>query len=56
MSKNVCTTRWLEKFTAINEFVELFPFVVDVVVVLDSNIIYKWNDSDDTYIDANILL
>lgn len=47
--KHLCATRWVERYTAINDFIELFPFVV---VALDK--IYGWNDTTAT--DAKILL
>lgn len=47
--KHLCATRWVERYTAVNDFVELFPFVV---VALE-HIISEWNDTTST--DAKML-
>lgn len=47
--KRLCATRWIQRYDAINDFVELFPYVV---VSLEK--ISKWNDLSS--VDANILL
>lgn len=46
--KRLCVTRWVERYTAIHNFVELYPYVVGT---LDK--ISEWKDSIAT--DANIL-
>jgi len=47
--KRLCATRWVQRYDAVNDFVELFPFVVAAL-----EIISKWNDSSVT--DASMLL
>ncbi|KAL4126233.1 hypothetical protein QTP88_010459 [Uroleucon formosanum] len=47
--KRLCATRWIQRYDAINDFVELFPYVV---VSLEK--ISEWNDLSS--VDANILL
>jgi len=47
--KRLCATRWIQRYDAINDFVELFPYVV---VSLEK--ILEWNDLSS--VDANILL
>ncbi|KAL4120004.1 hypothetical protein QTP88_012752 [Uroleucon formosanum] len=47
--KRLCATRWVQRYDAVNDFVELFPFVVAAL-----EIISEWNDSSAT--DASILL
>lgn len=47
--KRLCATRWVQRYDAINDFIELFPCIV---VALDN--ISKWNDRST--IDASILL
>jgi len=47
--KHLCATRWVKRYTAVNDFVELFPFVV---VALE-HIISEWNDTTST--DAKML-
>lgn len=47
--KHICTTRWVERYTAINDFVELFPFVVAALEKIS-----EWTDT--TSADAKILL
>ncbi|XP_060881728.1 52 kDa repressor of the inhibitor of the protein kinase-like [Metopolophium dirhodum] len=47
--KRLCATRWVQRYDAVNDFVELFPCVVAAL-----EIITEWNDSSAT--DAAILL
>ncbi|KAL4119484.1 hypothetical protein QTP88_012291 [Uroleucon formosanum] len=47
--KHLCATRWVERYTAINDFVELFPYVIQTLEK-----ICEWNDTTST--DANILM
>ncbi|KAL4083385.1 hypothetical protein QTP88_028709 [Uroleucon formosanum] len=47
--KHLCATRWVERYTAINDFVELFPYVIQTLEK-----ICEWNDT--TLTDANILM
>ncbi|KAE9538663.1 hypothetical protein AGLY_005762 [Aphis glycines] len=47
--KHLCATRWVERYTAINDFLELFPYVIQTLEK-----IYEWNDTTST--DANILM
>lgn len=47
--KHLCATRWVERYTAINDFVELFPFVVATLEKISD-----WNNTTST--DSNILL
>lgn len=48
--KRLCATRWVQRYDAVNDFVELFPFVVTALQVISS----EWNDISGS--DANILL
>lgn len=47
--KRLCATRWVQRYDAINDFVELFPYVV---ISLEN--ITEWSDSSS--VDANLLL
>lgn len=47
--KHLCATRWVERYTAINDFIELFPYVIQTLEK-----ICEWNDTTST--DANILM
>jgi len=47
--KRLCATRWVERYTAINDFVELFSCVIGALEKIS-----EWKDSTAT--DANILL
>ncbi|KAL4099002.1 hypothetical protein QTP88_023505 [Uroleucon formosanum] len=47
--KHLCATRWVERYTAINDFVELFPYVIQTLEK-----ICEWNDTTST--DDNILM
>jgi len=47
--KRLCATRWVQRYDAVNDFVELFPCVVAAL-----EIITEWNNSSAT--DAAILL
>lgn len=47
--KRLCMTRWVQRYDAINDFIELFPCVTTAL----SNI-SEWNDSSST--DANMML
>jgi len=47
--KRLCMTRWVQRYDAINDFIELFPCVTTAL----SNI-SEWNDSSRT--DANMML
>jgi len=29
--KQLCATRWVERYTAVNDFIELFTYVVDAL-------------------------
>jgi len=46
--KRLCATRWVQRYDAVNDVVELFPFVVAAL-----EIISEWNDSAT---DASIFL
>lgn len=46
--KRLCTTRWIQKYDAVSDFAELFPYVMDA---LDN--ISIWHDSSGT--DASLL-
>jgi hypothetical protein len=47
--KRLCATRWVQRYDAVNDFVELFPCIVAAL-----EIITEWNDSSAT--DATMLL
>lgn len=47
--KCLCETRWVQRYDAINDFVELFPYVV---ISLEN--ISEWTDASS--VDANLLL
>ncbi|KAL4089466.1 hypothetical protein QTP88_024500 [Uroleucon formosanum] len=47
--KRLCATTWVQRYDAVNDFMELFPFVVAAL-----EIISEWNDSSVT--DASMLL
>lgn len=47
--KRLCATRWISKYDALSDFIELFPFVYDALVE-----ICTWNDS--TAIDSRVLI
>lgn len=47
--KRLCATRWVERYTAINDFAELFSCVIGALEKIS-----EWKDSTAT--DANILL
>lgn len=47
--KRLCATRWVERYTAINDFAELFSCVNGALEKIS-----EWKDSTAT--DANILL
>lgn len=47
--KRLCATRWISKYDALSDFIELFPFVYDAL-----SEICTWNDS--TSIDSRILI
>lgn len=47
--KRLCATRWVERYTAINDFVELFPFVVGALQK-----IYEWHDTTSSDANNNI--
>jgi len=47
--KRLCATRWVQRYDAVNDFVELFPFVVAALEIISG-----WNDNSS--IDASILL
>lgn len=47
--KRLCATRWVQRYDAINDFVELFPYVV---ISLEN--ISEWTDASS--VDANLLL
>lgn len=49
--KRLCATRWVERYTAINDFIELFPCIVDAL----EEILNKFNDLSSAS-DANILM
>lgn len=49
--KQLGVTRWVERYTAINDFVELFPYIVDALEEIPN----KFNDIS-TVSDTNILL
>ena len=49
--KRLCVTRWVERYTAINDFVELFPSIVDALEEIPN----KFNDISSVS-DANVLL
>lgn len=47
--KRLCATRWVQRYDSINDFVELFEFVVNALECISN-----WNDSSAT--DATLLL
>lgn len=49
--KRLCMTRWVQRYDAINDFIELFPCVVTAL-----NNISEWNDGSGTSTDASMLL
>ncbi|XP_029347948.1 52 kDa repressor of the inhibitor of the protein kinase-like [Acyrthosiphon pisum] len=48
--KRLCVTRWVERYTAVNDFVELFPCVVEALEKISTT----FNDKSST--DASMLL
>ncbi|XP_050065649.1 zinc finger MYM-type protein 1-like [Aphis gossypii] len=48
--KRLCATRWVERYTAVNDFVELFPCVVEALEEISTT----FNDKSST--DASMLL
>lgn len=47
--KRLCATRWVQRYDAVTDFIELFAFVVESLENISN-----WNDSTAT--EANILL
>lgn len=48
--KRLCATRWVERYTAVNDFVELFPCVVEALDKISTT----FNDKSST--DASMLV
>lgn len=48
--KRLCATRWVQRYDALNDFCELYPYVVKSL----SNITSEWKDTSAT--DASMLL
>lgn len=46
--KRLCATRWIQRYDSVNDYVQLFPYVVTSL-----NIMAKWKDR--TAFDANML-
>jgi len=49
--KRFCATRWVQKYDAVHDFVELFEFVLEALETIS-----EWNDSSGSTTDANLLL
>lgn len=47
--KRLCATRWIQRYDAVSDFVELFPYVIDALDNISSN----WHDLSGT--DASLL-
>ncbi|XP_050063320.1 zinc finger MYM-type protein 1-like [Aphis gossypii] len=47
--KRLCATRWVQRYDSVNDFIELFEFVVNALECISN-----WNDSSAT--DATLLL
>ncbi|XP_060845934.1 52 kDa repressor of the inhibitor of the protein kinase-like [Rhopalosiphum padi] len=46
--KRLCATRWIQRYDAVSDFVELFPYVIDALYNISN-----WHDSSAT--DASLL-
>jgi len=49
--KRLCATRWVQRYDAVHDFVELFEFVLEALETIS-----EWNDSSGSTTDANLLL
>ncbi|XP_050062925.1 52 kDa repressor of the inhibitor of the protein kinase-like [Aphis gossypii] len=49
--KRLCVTRWVQRYDAVHDFVELFEFVLESLETIS-----EWNDSSGSTTDANLLL
>lgn len=51
--KRLCATKWLQRYDAVHDFVELF----EKIFILEAlELISDWNDSSGTAIEANMLI
>lgn len=49
--KRLCATRWIQRYDAVHDFIELFEFVLEALeTILD------WSDSSGSTTDSNLLL
>lgn len=49
--KRLCATRWVQRYDAVHDFVELFEFIIEALETIS-----EWNDSSGSTTDANLLL
>lgn len=49
--KRLCATRWVRRYDAVHDFVELFEFVLEALETIS-----EWNDSSGSTTVANLLL
>lgn len=49
--KRLCATRWVQRYDAVHDFVELFDFILEAL-----ELISDWKDSSETAIEANMLI
>jgi len=47
--KKLCATRWVQRYDAVSDFIQLFSYVVNSL-----DVIKDWNDT--TFTDASLLL
>jgi len=47
--KRLCATRWVQRYDAVHDFVELFEFVLEALETISD-----WNDSSGSTTDANV--
>jgi hypothetical protein len=47
--KRLCATRWVERFYAVNDFLELFEYVIESLFIIS-----KWNDTDTSSQASNL--
>jgi len=47
--KRLCATRWVERFHAVNDFLELFEYVIESLFIIS-----KWNDTETSSQASNL--
>jgi len=47
--KRLCATRWVERFYAVNDFLELFEYLIESLFI-----ILKWNDTETSSQASNL--